>query len=89
MIVEGLVNILLSPLLGLFALLPDISSDFMDEWVYFRDEFMIFLQGVGCLVPITRLMPIAYFEVGLNVFRLGYSVLLRIKSFIPFIGGGS
>lgn len=87
MIVELLVSALLSPLLGTLALLPDVSNNFLEEWLYIRDNLMTFLQGVGCLVPVSRLMPLVQFEIGLDLFRLAYALLLRIKSFIPLIGG--
>lgn len=89
MIVEALLSLCLAPLLGLLSGLPDISNNFMEEWLYIRDTLMTFLQGVGCLVPITRFMPLLLFEISLDVFRLGYALFLRIKSFIPLIGGGT
>ena len=88
MIVEGIISAVTSALCGLLNLLPDISSDFIKTWVYIRDILIDIFTGIGCIIPVGVLFPLLFANLSLHAFRLIWAIILRLKSFIPFIGGG-
>ena len=44
------------------------------------------LVGVSYVVPVVRLLPIFYSIIGIATFKALWSVVIRIKSFIPTMG---
>lgn len=88
MIVEGIISAVTNALCGLLSLLPDISSDFMEGWEYIRDTLINIFTGIGCIIPVGVLFPLLFANLALHGFRLVWAIILRLKSFIPFIGGG-
>lgn len=87
MITEGLINILMSPVFGLLGLLPTVSNDFLESWVYIRSILIDIFTGIGCFIPLGSLMPLLYAVISLHAFRLVLAVVARIKSFLPLWGG--
>ena len=88
MIINGIIGAVTNALCALLNLLPDVSTDFMENWEYIRDLLINLFTGIGCIIPVGTLFPLLFAQLGLHAFRLAWAILLRIKSFIPFIGGG-
>lgn len=42
--------------------------------------------GIGFVLPVSGLLPIAAITLGLQVFQIAWAIILRIKSFIPTMG---
>lgn len=87
MLTEGLINILMSPVFGLLNLLPTVSNDFIEGWAYMKSILINIFTGIGCFIPLGTLAPLLYAVVALHVFRLILAIVVRIKSFIPLMGG--
>lgn len=87
MITENLISILMSPVFGLMNLLPTVSNEFLEGWAYVREILVDIFTGIGCFIPLSALAPLFYVVVSLHVFRIILAVIIRIKSFIPLIGG--
>lgn len=43
-------------------------------------------KGVGYVLPLPFLISISVIKIGIHSFRLVWSIILRIKSFIPTMG---
>lgn len=87
MITEKIISIFTAPVLGLLGLLPDVSSDFMNGWSYVKEILTSIFTGIGCFIPLASLAPLFYAVILLHTFRLVLAVVVRIKSFIPLLGG--
>ncbi len=87
MIVEAIFKFFVNGLLGLLALLPTADHDILTSWNSVKETLLEILRGVTLLIPFDELTPIIYFQAGLWAFKLVYAAILRIKSFIPTIGG--
>ncbi len=87
MITENLISILMSPVFGLLNLLPTVSNEFLEGWAYIREILIDIFTGIGCFIPLSALAPLLYAVVALHVFRIILAVIVRIKSFIPLMGG--
>lgn len=83
-----LIEWLLTPffkIMGFFiSLLPVVDFN-IPAGVF--DVLPSLLNGIGYFIPIRGLLPILVFSISFHSFRFVYRVILRIKSFIPFIGG--
>lgn len=88
MIVEGIISAVTNALCGLLSLLPDIPTDFMDNWAFIRETLINIFTGIGCIIPVGVLFPLLFANLSLHAFRLVWAIILRLKSFIPLIGGG-
>lgn len=87
MIIEALINLFVAPFLNLLNSLPTFGSDLLESWSTVRDTLINIFHGVGILFPFDALMPLIYATISLHVFRLALAIILRIKSFIPSLGG--
>lgn len=45
-----------------------------------------FSSGVGYVLPVSKLLPIFFITISLYCFRIYWSLVIRIKSFIPGMG---
>lgn len=63
--------------------LPDIDFAIPDD--VFSGLQYIF-NGIAYFLPIKSLLPIIFIDVSISVFHIVWSIILRIKSFIPTMG---
>lgn len=85
MIIDTLINILLFPLKTFISTLDVPFENFVvpSEDIDFLKDFL----AVICWVfPVAKLMPILVISTALNTFRVVWAIIIRIKSFIPFMG---
>lgn len=87
MITEQIISILMAPVFGLLDLLPAVSGDFIEGWTYIKSILVDIFTGLGCFIPLGSLAPLLYCVVALHVFRIILAIVIRIKSFIPLMGG--
>lgn len=86
MITDAIINILVSPLYLVFNLMP---LDSIPDLVLPDDVFngiSGFLANVAYIIPINGLLPILILGWALDNFNIIWSLILRIKSFIPTMG---
>ncbi len=87
MISQLLISLFITPLNALLNSLPVVDMNFLEKWEYIAQMLKDIFYGVGCVIPLKELMPLVYFQIGLWEFKIAYAVILRIKSFIPTLGG--
>ena len=87
MIIETIFKWFVNGIIGFFALLPTVDGDVLNSWTEIKSTLMNILQGVSLLLPIEELIPLVAFQGALWTFRLVFAVILRIKSFLPMLGG--
>lgn len=87
MVTEQIITILMAPVFGLLDLLPAVSGDFIEGWAYIKSILVDIFTGLGCFIPLGSLAPLLYCVVALHVFRIILAIIIRIKSFIPLMGG--
>lgn len=87
MIWEAIYGGLINCACALFDLLPNVDVSFMDGWNYIKDILIDIFTGLGCLIPFASLMPLLACQMSLWGFRLIYAIILRLKSFLPLLGG--
>ncbi len=87
MIVETIFNWFVNGVITFFALLPTVDGDVFNSWTEIKEILMNILQGVSLILPIEELLPLVAFQGALWTFRLVFAIILRIKSFIPLLGG--
>lgn len=87
MIFEALYGNIKNTVCFFLGLLPDVDVSFMDSWNYIKGLLIDIFTGLGCLIPFGSLFPLISCSLSLWLFRLIYSIILRIKSFIPTLGG--
>ncbi len=87
MIVEALIDAVLAPFLSFLGMLPTVDTNFVDTWNNVRETLKDVFTGVGMIIPMYGVLPLIQFTIGLHGFRLAWAIILRIKSFIPLIGG--
>lgn len=86
MITDLLINILLFVPVNLLKLIPDLTFDLNFD----ADMFESFKDMVVCLdyvLPISVLLGCFAVKIAVRVWQLPYAILIRIKSFIPTMGG--
>lgn len=44
-------------------------------------------SGVGYVIPVAKLLPIFVVTIALYSFRIVWAIIIRVKSFIPTMGG--
>ncbi len=45
------------------------------------------ISVVSTILPVSQMMNIVWFSLGIKGIQIAWSLILRIKSFIPFFGG--
>lgn len=83
MITDTIINIFLALPRNLLALLPDVNFELPD--VAFQELFDI-ISSLTWALPVVALMPILVISFMLQGFKIAWSLLIRIKSFIPTMG---
>lgn len=85
MIFDKLIAFLLSPITGLIDLLPTLDAIAIPENALssMGDVF----GAIGYIVPWKGLLPIFTISFSILGFRIMWAFILRIKSFIPTLGG--
>lgn len=83
MITDTIINIFLALPRNLLALLPDINFELPE--VAFQELFDI-ISSLTWALPVVALMPILVISFALQGFKIAWSLLIRIKSFIPTMG---
>jgi len=53
----------------------------------FIDMFQSILESVRWFLPLNVLVPMFLVSVGIDIFHITWKIILRIKSFIPTMGG--
>lgn len=79
-ITDALFNIVYS----LIGWLPDLSFSVPDG---FKSAFFDFFNMVVYFFPIRLIIPIVIISFSYNSFKFIWKVVLRVKSFIPGLGG--
>ena len=87
MIVETIFNWFVNGVITFFSLLPTVDGDVFNTWSEIKEILMDILRGASLLLPIEELLPLVAFQGALWTFRLVFAIILRIKSFIPMLGG--
>ena len=87
MILEALYGNIIKSAEFFLNLLPNVDTSFMEQWKYIKSVLLNIFTGLGCLIPFGSLFPLLWATLSLWAFRLILAIILRIKSFIPFIGG--
>lgn len=64
--------------------LPNLSFEIPTE---FQDTFFNLFNSVVYFFPVRLCMPIIIFFLGFQTFKFIWKIILRIKSFIPGMGG--
>lgn len=82
MILDLIINALLSPILLLLDSLPTLSlGNVADFSVLFN-----YITIISAVVPIKQLLPILLIKFAISSFGIIWAIVLRIKSFIPTMG---
>lgn len=84
MITDFIINVFLALPMALLDLLPDIDISINDNVFYGIETFVC---NVAYIFPIKALMPIIIISSSLINFDIIWSIILRLKSFIPTMGG--
>lgn len=86
MITEAVISFIMFPVL----LLMD-GLDFILPVVTVPTKFFmgagILLDYISWILPIAELLPLFFIRIALECFNLVWKLVLRIKSFIPTMGG--
>ena len=85
MIFDTLIEFLISPVTWLINLLPDLDFPAFNATLL-ADVFDLF-RCLGYVIPWAGLLPIFTCSLTYLFFRLTWAVILRVKSFIPTLGG--
>lgn len=86
MITENILKIFLVPLSlllgGIDFVLPALTLP-----ATFLGGLEELIGYVGWILPLSAILPIFIFKFGIMIFNVGWKLILRIKSFIPTMGG--
>lgn len=83
MIVDAILDLILSIPIALLDALPDINIE-ISENVF--DGMETFFGSVAYALPVVQLLPILIISNVLMLFRVAWAIVIRIKSFIPTMG---
>lgn len=83
MIWEKILSFLLSGVMSLLDLLPDLDLNFAAGGF---DVVKDILYGVNYFIPFKSVFPILFLSASITGFRIVWALVLRIKSFIPTMG---
>lgn len=67
----------------IIAILPDFTISFPENVLH---GINVISQNVGYILPLAGLIKIFNIYLSFQIFRFGFSVVLRVKSFIPTMG---
>lgn len=84
MIFTAIINLFLNLFKGFINLLPTINITIPSG---ICTTIANFFAGVTYFFPIRALLPILIFSISLVGFKIVYSLILKVKSFIPTMGG--
>jgi hypothetical protein len=84
MIIEKIVEVFLGIAEWLLNFLPDLNFELP---VGFMEIIGNIFYGVNYFVPLNQVLPILVISFGITGFRIVWATVLRIKSFIPAMGG--
>lgn len=84
MITETLINLFLRLFQGLISVLPSLNFSIPSNICNTIADFFV---GITYFFPIKQLLPILVFSLSITAFRILFTLILRIKSFIPTMGG--
>lgn len=84
MLTEIIINLFLKLFQGFISILPSLNFTIPDDIV---DTIFNFFSGITYFFPIKALMPIFTFSLAVTGFKILYSLILRVKSFVPGMGG--
>lgn len=83
MITDLIINVLLSPILLLVKLLPDLSVSISTD-VF--DGLDTIFQYLAYFLPVGALLPLMLLSIAFSGFQIIMAIVVRIKSFIPTMG---
>lgn len=78
-----IITTIVSFITGIISSLPSIDFNIPDNVL---EGLSYISQYVNYFIPVSALMPILVINVSLSVFHIVWSIILRIKSFIPTMG---
>lgn len=84
MITETILNILMSLADVFLSLLPSINFTF-PSGIVSGGAFLF--DMVGYFYPVAGVMPLITFGLMISMFKLTMSLIVRVKSFFPTMGG--
>ena len=87
MIWEALYGNMKTVVCWFLGMLPDVDVSFMETWSFIKQIIIDITTGLGCLIPFGSLFPLLYSTISIWLFRLVFAIILRLKSFIPTMGG--
>ncbi len=87
MIFETLYGNIINSAMFFLNLLPSFDTGFIEQWSSVKTVLIQIFTGLGCLIPFGSLFPLLWCTLSIWAFRLILAIILRIKSFIPLIGG--
>ena len=80
-------------IIDFFTFFPMLLMNAMDSFNFsleipqaFYNGFKDLLSCIGWIFPMTALLPIILFSFQLQIARIAWAIVLRIKSFIPTMG---
>lgn len=83
MITETLINTLLQPIIVLLANMETLSIN-IPRGV--ENGIVSLTSGLAYIFPMKSIIPIIGIRLGIQMFHISWSLILRIKSFIPTMG---
>ena len=86
MITEAIFSVILAPISALFGtigyVLPILTLP-----ADFAAGVTLLFSYIAWILPLTELLPLFIFRIALECFNIFWKIVLRIKSFIPTMGG--
>lgn len=83
MITEALINLFLTLFKGFISILPSLNFTIPDN---ICNTIANFFSGITYFFPVKQLLPILGFSISIVAFRILFTLIIRIKSFIPGMG---
>lgn len=83
MIIGGIIKVFISLLGSLMKLLPVIDGSIPTEFI---TTFSGLVASVSYFLPVNFLIVLFALSVQIEIFNIGWKLLLRTKSFVPFWG---
>ena len=83
MITDALISVLSAVPLALLSLLPNVNIAIPDgvfNWL------LNVCSAIGYFLPVKALLPILGIMFSVTGFKIAWSIVLRVKSFIPTMG---
>lgn len=84
MIFDKIIEFLIAPVTWLIDLIPSMDFTFSANVLA---NIMDLFRALGYIVPWKGLLPILTSSMFILMFRLTWTIILRVKSFIPTLGG--